>query len=289
VQLAGTIWLVNSSNASELVTTGRSLGGFRVRIGRLVLVGVLAVSGLTGLIGCGTSVDDGITAGGGTAAPLGDAGSPVSGATQADGAENDPLYGAEPLIPAIQLDDEPSGDFGPIVGTSTGRTFPVSMGLNTGILAPDFTADPRAAFHPHGPQVCASGCAASSHATPELNRSEFQQLRARYEQGPLDETNAALEALLFYGRQSTALLRQLSPSSPLRKHDEFLRRELKKTHALLSFRIVDEKGIVRVEMNRTRVPLDRRHVFDMKTRGLQPLVTSGTVKRVGLHHLWTRL
>ena len=255
-----------------------------MRIWRIVLVGVLTVSGLAGLIGCGASVDDGITAGNATAAPSGDA-----GAAQANKAENDPLYGAEPLVPPIQLDDEHPGDFGPIVGLSTGGTFPVSMGLNTGILAPDFTAGPSAAFHPHGPQICASGCAASSHATPELNRNEFQRLLTRYEQGPLDETNEALEALLFYGRQSTALLRKLSPSGPMRKHDEFLRRELKKTHALLSFRIVDEQGIVRVEMKRTRVPLDRRHVFDMKTQGLQPLVTSGTVKRVGLHHLWTRL
>ncbi|MBT4867594.1 MAG: hypothetical protein HON53_21035 [Planctomycetaceae bacterium] len=254
---------------------------------RIVFVGVLAVSGLAGLIGCGTSVDEEFAAGGEATALLDRTDS--ANAAQADRAENVPLYGAEPLVPAIQLDGEPAGDFGPIVGSSTGGTFPVSMGLNTGILAPDFTADPRAAFHPHGPQVCASGCAASNHATPELSRNEFQQLLARYEQGPLDETNAALEALLFYGRQSTALLRQLSPSSPMRKHDEFLRRELKKTHAVLSFRIVDEQGIVRVEMTRTRVPLDRRHVFDMKTQGLQPLVTSGTVKRVGLHHLWTRL
>jgi hypothetical protein len=37
------------------------------------------------------------------------------------------------------------------------------------------------------------------------------------------------------------------------------------------------------------VPLDRRHVFKMDTKDLPPLITSGTVKRVGLHHLWTRL
>jgi len=37
------------------------------------------------------------------------------------------------------------------------------------------------------------------------------------------------------------------------------------------------------------VPFDRRHVFEMKTNSLQPLVTSGTVKRVGLNHAWIRL
>ncbi len=252
-----------------------------MRMGRIVLVGAFALSGLCGLIGCGASVDDEFTAGAATV--------PTADGIHADEAESDPLYGSEPLIPAIQLDDGPTGEFGPIVGSALGGTLPISRGLYTGILAPDFTADPRAAFDPHGSQVCASGCAASNHATPELKQTEFRRLLAQYEQGPLDETNAALEELLFYGRQSTALLRRSSPSIPNGQHDEFLRRELKKTHAFLSFRIVDEQGIVRVEMKRTRIPLDRRHVFDMKTKGLPPLVTSGTVKRVGLYHLWTRL
>ena len=43
------------------------------------------------------------------------------------------------------------------------------------------------------------------------------------------------------------------------------------------------------EMMPERVPLDRRHVFELTPADLQPLVASGTVKRVGLHHIWTRL
>jgi hypothetical protein len=245
------------------------------------LVGAFALLGLCGLIGCGTSVDDEVRASAATV--------PTAVEIHADEVESDPLYGSEPLIPAIQLDDGTAGDIGPFAGSPFGGTLPVSMGLNTGILAPDFTADPRAAFHPHGSEVCASGCAASNHATPDLKHTEFRRLLAKYEQGPLDETNEALEALLFYGRQSTALLQRSSPPIPNGQHDQFLRRELEKMHAFLSFRIVDEQGIVRVEMKRTRVPLDRRHVFDMKTQNLPPLVTSGTVKRVGLYHLWTRM
>jgi len=57
----------------------------------------------------------------------------------------------------------------------------------------------------------------------------------------------------------------------------------------ISLRILDEAGRVRSRINGVRVPLDRRHVFEMENEGLQPLVTSGTVKRVGLDHLWTRL
>jgi hypothetical protein len=46
---------------------------------------------------------------------------------------------------------------------------------------------------------------------------------------------------------------------------------------------------VRSWLDPTEVPFDRRHVFEMEASGVQPLVTSGTVKRVGLYHLWTRL
>ena len=65
--------------------------------------------------------------------------------------------------------------------------------------------------------------------------------------------------------------------------------ELKKTHVLVSLRVLDESGAIRSKLTNVRVPLDRRHVFAMQNEGLQPLVTSGTVKRVGLDHLWTRL
>ena len=43
------------------------------------------------------------------------------------------------------------------------------------------------------------------------------------------------------------------------------------------------------ELVRDAVPLDRRHEFDMQVNNVQPLITSGTVKRVGLYHLWNRL
>jgi len=52
---------------------------------------------------------------------------------------------------------------------------------------------------------------------------------------------------------------------------------------------LDEAGEVRSWLPATRVPLDRRHEFDMEVHDVQRLITSGTVKRVGLDHLWTRL
>jgi len=173
----------------------------------------------------------------------------------------------DPLIPPIVL--EPG---------SIGSKIPL-----------DFSHDIRATFEPHGNQVCASGCAASSHPTGELLDFEFDELKNQYALGPMDQTNRALETLLYYGPQTRAML-ESHGSFPLDfKRLDFLQHELAKTHAFISFRIVDENGIVRTYMPPTRIPLDRRHVFEMETHNLPGLVTSGTVKRVGLHHLWTRL
>lgn len=255
-----------------------------MQIGRISACRVPLLIALCGFVGCGASLD----------ADRADMGKPTTKVpttlNDTDIQNNaDSPYGTEPLIPAIQLDGWQSDDPHSIAVVSNDRTLPVSVELNQGIRAPDFTADPRATFHPHGQQVCASGCATSNHATAELKRPEFLRLLAESRTGPLDETNEALETLLYYGRQSDTFLEQLQPSSADSDHDTFLKQELQKTHVLVSFRVVDEKGIVRVEMKQTRVPLDRRHVFEMETHNVQPLVTSGTVKRVGLHHLWTRL
>ena len=149
--------------------------------------------------------------------------------------------------------------------------------------------DPRASFHPHGEQVCASGCAASNHPTERLTRKHFEQLLRRYAVGPMDETNLAFETLLFYGRQTREMMAGQSDSvlDPLRL--EVLRHELRRPGAKVSIRLIDDEGNVRASLPPTKVPFDRRHEFKMDTIRVQPLITSGTIKRVGLYHIWARL
>ena len=153
----------------------------------------------------------------------------------------------------------------------------------------DFTKDLRASFEPHGEEICASGCAATRHPTKELTKEYFHQLLRDFAGQPMDETSFALESLCYFGRQSFLLLEEEGdhPLDPLRS--AFLRRELRRNHATVEVRVVDEFGETRSWLPPTRVPLDRRHVFDMEVADVQPLVTSGTVKRVGLYHLWNRL
>ena len=153
----------------------------------------------------------------------------------------------------------------------------------------DFTSDNRAAFHPHGAQVCASGCAASSHPTTELTQIHFKELLEKFAVEPMTEKSESLEELLYFGRQTQRWIAKNGTGPLNSERVAFLRKELSRTHVLVSFRIVDENGVVRTSMPPTRVPLDRRHVFKMEVKDLPPLITSGTVKRTGLHHLWTRL
>jgi len=156
-------------------------------------------------------------------------------------------------------------------------------------LEGDFSSDERALFEPHGEQVCASGCAVSRHPTKELTKTVYRQLLGQFLREPISEDSHALESLLFYGRQTREMLSTvgIGPLDPQRA--AVLQQELARTHAKISIRVVDENGVVRSSLPETSVSLDRRHVFSMNVNKVQPLVTSGTVKRVGLNHLWTRL
>ncbi|MCG8587548.1 MAG: hypothetical protein MI757_22810, partial [Pirellulales bacterium] len=162
--------------------------------------------------------------------------------------------------------------------------------LHTLVSATDiFAHDSGAVFHAHGEEICASGCAASNHPTKELTADHFQELMAAYAVEPMSEDSPSLESLLYFGRQTREMI-EADGFGPLdSQRARFLWNELARTHAHISMRVVDEHGEVRSWLEPTEVPFDRRHVFDMHVKRVQPLYTSGTVKRVGLYHLWTRL
>ncbi len=153
----------------------------------------------------------------------------------------------------------------------------------------NFAHDPNASFEAHGEQICASGCAASRHPTEQLTLSNYWQLLDEYTIEPMNQTNNALEALLYYGPQTRKLMESEGVGQLDRPRADFLWEQLRYTHARISIRVTDDQGVVRTWIEPTRVPFDRRHVFEMQTRDVQPLVTSGTAKRVGLNHIWIRL
>ena len=205
----------------------------------------------------------------------------------------DDVYGknSQGLVPPIQIPGVPllwdagrSNSNHDLVSSATLEPTFTSL-----VLDRDFEHDSQAAFEPHGNQVCASGCALSRHPTDKLSLKRFHQLTRQFSTAPLQGTSPPLEELLFYGPQTRQLIESFGVAALDTNRAGFLCDELKRTHARISLRVIDSNGDIRTWLKPTRVPLDRRHVFEMETKNLQPLVTSGTVKRVGLDHLWVRL
>lgn len=143
--------------------------------------------------------------------------------------------------------------------------------------------------HPHGPKVCASGCAANAAPTKPLTQAEFQRLMAAFAQEPMTDESEALAHLLYYGRQTRVFLKKEGHAPLDDERAAFLQKELARDHALVSFRLVDENGKLWAYHPPRRVPLDIRHEFFPDAYGIQPFETSGTVKRTRLNHLWQRL
>lgn len=173
---------------------------------------------------------------------------------------------------------------------------PFDLPSNVAVIGSNYVGSTRAVFEPHGEEICASGCSLSRHPTENLSRVEFEQLLTTYANGPLSSDNRALESLLYYGTQTKQLLfdKERSIEAKLTaalsdRYLNFLDEQLAFTHAEISIRIRDDAREDWSWLEPTIVPLDRRHVFTMTTERLQPLEMSGTVKRVGLQHLWTRL
>ena len=152
-----------------------------------------------------------------------------------------------------------------------------------------FSHGEAAMFEAHGSQLCASGCAASRHPTGVLSDFRYWDLISEVDNGPMAETNEALEELIFFGSQTRRQINENGFGNLNASWAGFLSEQLPCSHAKISIRVTDENGGVRTWVEPTLVPFDRRHVFKMKTNSLQSLVTSGTVKRVGLNHAWIRL
>ena len=161
-------------------------------------------------------------------------------------------------------------------------TYPPSKGDYAGAVVPK--------LEPHGTQICASGCALSRHPTPRLEPDRFSELIRSYAQQPMTEESPALEELLFFGAQTEFYLGGLQLSALDAQRLAFLSKELSRKQVVLEFRILDESGIARAFIPPTVVNLDKRYVFDpLNTQDFQPPEASGTVKRVGLNHLWQRI
>ena len=146
----------------------------------------------------------------------------------------------------------------------------------------------RATSHPHGEQLCASGCALSRHPTPVLTKKRFMELCKQYRAEKPRVESQSLDSLIFYGSQTARQLKS-NPAALPKEHTAFLSRQLDESQLIVELRVIEEGGRVRVSLPPTKVPQHIRQEFAMDVADLNTAITSGTLKRVGLNHVWQRL
>ena len=137
--------------------------------------------------------------------------------------------------------------------------------------------------------TCVGSCSAVSDGPSKSHPAKIRGWLADYANQPMSRESPALEALLFH-REATKL--ELSSFEALALDDTratFLERELQRASAFLEVRVRDAAGQVRVHLPEQRVALDEKQHIETENDLAQHVEYSGTVKRVGLDHLWVRL
>ncbi|RMG08010.1 MAG: hypothetical protein D6731_22605 [Planctomycetota bacterium] len=142
------------------------------------------------------------------------------------------------------------------------------------------------------PNDCVGSCATASDGPAPLGAERVRALLAAFAREEPRGAGPAGEALLFHHAAVRAFLAQGGAGPLDAERAAFLRRELARDHAWIEVRVVDAEGTERLRMRPRRVPLDeKQHLHagpDERVR-LPSLEVSGTVRRVGLDHLWTRI
>lgn len=137
---------------------------------------------------------------------------------------------------------------------------------------------------------CVGSCSVALDEHPDLSSTAYHDLLKRFGEQPGSGKSEALETLLFHHARTNELLLQHGTAELDPKRAALLTREAGRTHAWLDVRVIDQRGSERIRLKPTRVPLGiKQHLWPEDRVALQPVEVSGTVKRVGLDHLWTRL
>ncbi len=156
-------------------------------------------------------------------------------------------------------------------------------------LLPELLGDPD---HPEDPNCSASGCGAIPDDTPELTHAGLEELLAAYSAERADVPSEPLENILFHFESARAHITadpSLLEGLPI-DHAAILQRELRRDTARVEIDVIDEHGILRLHLDQRGWPIGHKHhVLVHESAAIQPPEASGTVKRVGLHHLWTRM
>jgi hypothetical protein len=137
-------------------------------------------------------------------------------------------------------------------------------------------------------EECTTGCSLAKHKVPAFTPYDFEKTLAAYGTKPASEPSEELEKLLFYGSRTKQLIKEVGVADLPKAHLAFLEKELARDHAIVSLRLVDEHGQVRVNYGPTSVPFGVKQHLEPVGDDLQAMEFNGTVMRTGVNYLWSR-
>ena len=179
---------------------------------------------------------------------------------------------------------------GGAVPTEEGLATPADEAVAAPVAAAPAGGNPGAPSSDADVEVCTTSCGVGSGAPPSQEHARLQGWLDDYARQPAEASSLALESLLFFGAQVTSALPELDLSALDAEHVAVLETELARRTVWFEMRLVDERGRLRFELPPTAAPLDvKQHVHPEAALELQPPEISGTIRRVGQHHLWARL
>jgi hypothetical protein len=137
-------------------------------------------------------------------------------------------------------------------------------------------------------EECTTSCSLAKHKIPDFTPYDFEKTLVAYAAQPATEASEELEKLLFYGIDTKRCLKDVGHADLPAAHLAFLQSELKRDHAIVELRLVDDNEVVRVSYGPTSVPLGAKQHLAPVGEDLQAMEFNGTVMRTGVNYLWSR-
>ncbi len=136
---------------------------------------------------------------------------------------------------------------------------------------------------------CKNGCSVNHHPVEELTKQRFRTLMKQYRAVENPRNNRPLDHLLYFGDHTEEFLKNTESVGLPAEKRRVLNQELRRDSVLLSLRMEDREGQVRLQFSSVRVPLGKKKKIPIKTAGdITPPKLSGAVKRTAENHLWMR-
>ena len=138
---------------------------------------------------------------------------------------------------------------------------------------------------------CTTGCGATVHeeGPPPPTSAEVAALVAQWLEEPMDAPSLPLETLLYHGPHTRQGLVVLTDDALPPERRSYLLGQLERSRAAIEVRLIDASGAVRGHLDADGLTLgEGTHLHLHDTASLGEVELSGRVRRVGLHHLWSR-